>query len=85
MKNDKSKIELLKGFDWIGLLVYTGGLTSFLIGLSWGGSIHPWTSAQVLAPIIVGGSALVVFVVYECYAPIKEPLVPMHLFRSRRK
>ena len=30
--------EMLMHFDWIGLLLYVGGLLVFLLGLNWGGS-----------------------------------------------
>jgi hypothetical protein len=52
------------------------------MGLSWGGSYYPWHSAHVIATIVVGFSALIAFVLYECFAPLKEPLVPMKLFLS---
>jgi len=35
MKNrDESRIHILKQFDYIGIILYTGGLLVFLIGLS---------------------------------------------------
>jgi hypothetical protein len=85
MKNTKTRLELLKAFDWIGLILFMGGLVVFLIGLSWGGSVHPWKSAEVIAFIVVGGCTIIVFVIYECIAPLKEPLVPMHLFKNTGK
>ncbi|KAK1045105.1 hypothetical protein LTR33_015222 [Friedmanniomyces endolithicus] len=33
--NGKSKWKQLKGFDWIGSILFTAGLTIFLIGLNW--------------------------------------------------
>lgn len=81
MKNTQSRMERIKSFDWVGLVLFVGGLLIFLIGLSWGGSVHPWRSAQVIALIVCGGCVLIVFVIYECFAPLKEPLIPMHLFR----
>ena len=54
------------------------------MGISWGGALYPWKSAHVIATIIVGFLSLVAFVLYEIFAPLKEPLVPMHLFRNIR-
>ena len=31
---------------------------------------------------MVGFASLVVFVLWECYAKLKEPLVPMHIFSN---
>ena len=51
----KSRLEQFKELDFIGLLLFGGGLTSFLLGVSWGGASYPWQSAHVLGPLIVGG------------------------------
>lgn len=58
------------------------GLLLFLMGLSWGGTLHPWNSAHVIATIVIGFAALVGFFLYEAYAPLKEPLLPMHLLKN---
>lgn len=55
----------------------------FIMGLSWGGVLHPWKSAAVIAPILIGFLLLVAFALYETLVPLKEPLVPMHLFKQR--
>ncbi|KAN0099069.1 MFS general substrate transporter [Hyaloscypha variabilis] len=78
----KTRSQAFKDFDFVGLVLFTGGLLVFLMGLSWGGSYYPWHSAHVIATIVVGFSALIAFVLYECFAPLKEPLVPMKLFLS---
>lgn len=44
--------------------------------------MHPWKSAHVIATIVVGFVALVGFFVYEAYAGLKEPLLPMHLLKN---
>ncbi|KAJ4367699.1 hypothetical protein N0V83_007284 [Neocucurbitaria cava] len=46
--------------------------------------VYPWKSAAVISAIVVGFAVLVVFVLWEIYAPIKEPLIPMHLFQNGR-
>jgi MFS family permease len=50
--------------DWIGIVIYIAGCVLFLIGLSWGGTTYPWTSAEVLAPLIVGVALVAFFFVY---------------------
>jgi hypothetical protein len=32
--------KLVQNFDFVGFALFTGGLASLLLGLSWGGSIH---------------------------------------------
>ena len=54
------------------------------MGLSWGGdSLYPWSSARTIATIVIGFFCLVGLFLYESLAPLKEPLIPMHLFRNR--
>lgn len=82
MKNARTRVQMLKDFDYGGFILFTGGLIIFLMGLSWGGAVYPWKSAHVLATLIVGACTLVAFVLYENYMPLVDPLIPMHLFRN---
>jgi MFS family permease len=77
-----TKMQIIKDFDYIGLVLFSGGLLVFLLGLQWGGNLHPWNSSWVIASIVVGGIAVIAFCFWEAYAPIKEPLVPPHLMKS---
>ncbi|KAJ1327022.1 Fungal trichothecene efflux pump (TRI12) [Microdochium nivale] len=78
----ESVIKYIRRFDYLGTTLYTGGLLVLLMGLNWGGTVYAWGSSHVIATIAVGVVTLVVFVLYETYASLKEPLVPMSLFRS---
>ena len=73
----------IKHYDYGGTLLFSIGFVIFLLGLSWGGSVYPWTSGKVIGFIIGGLAILVVFVLYEIYMPLKAPFIPMHLFRNR--
>jgi hypothetical protein len=81
----KSKLQLLKEFDWFGLFLFIAGCTLFIVGISWGGSLHPWKSAPTIAPIVVGFCTLVALGFYEQYSNIKEPLLPPRLFKQVRQ
>jgi hypothetical protein len=80
--NRKTKMQAIKDFDYVGLILFVGGLITFLLGISWGGSYYPWKSAHVIVTIITGFFALVAFALYELYVDLKEPLIPMHLFKN---
>lgn len=77
--------DLLKNFDWLGLLLCSGGLTLVILGLQWGGQLYPWESSEVLTTLIVGG-VLLFFVApfYEVWVSRrgKDPYLPVHLFRN---
>ena len=81
----KSKARLLREFDWIGLFLFIAGCTLFIIGVAWGGSLHPWKSPETIAPIVVGFCTLVGLGFYERYSGIKEPLLPSRLFKQIRQ
>ena len=51
-----------------------GSTTSALLGLTWGGIQFAWSSAQVLAPLIVGLVGIGGFFLYEAFVAT-EPLV----------
>jgi MFS family permease len=82
MLTKESRWQQVKKIDYIGLFLFTGGLVVFLLGLTWGGAVYPWASAEVIASLSTGGVGLITFVLYECYASLAYPLVPMHLFRN---
>jgi MFS family permease len=73
--------QKLKQTDWTGAAIFVGGMTSFLVGLSWGGVQHPWKSTATLAPIIAGLLALVLFAWWQCFAR-PHSLLPISIFRN---
>jgi hypothetical protein len=64
------------------MFLYTAGFILFLFGLSEGGTVYPWDSVQVISFIVIGFATLVAFVLWECYMPLREPFVPMKLFKD---
>lgn len=62
--NGKTKWQAFKELDFIGIFLFIAGCVLFLIGLSWGGSVYPWVSAEVLSTIIIGIFTLIAFGLY---------------------
>jgi MFS family permease len=62
--NGKTKWQAFKELDFVGIFLFIAGCVLFLIGLSWGGQVYPWTSAHVLSTIIIGILTLVAFGLY---------------------
>lgn len=60
-----SFLQKLGRLDLPGCGLLTTGLTLFLTGLNLGGGIFTWTSAPVLATLIIGIVILIAFGVYE--------------------
>ncbi|CAK1362456.1 unnamed protein product [Cercospora beticola] len=73
--------DKLSSVDWIGSGAFITGMTAFLVGVTWGGSQYPWTSAATLVPMILGLAIVFVTGLYErCLA--KVSFLRLSLFRS---
>ncbi|KJR88486.1 siderophore iron transporter [Sporothrix schenckii 1099-18] len=79
----KTKREILTSLDYVGIFLWTAGLTIFLIGVSWGGSIYAWDSAATLSSLIIGAVLLIALFVWEGYAKLRYPAIPIHFFTNR--
>ena len=76
--------EFIKNFDYVGTFLVTAGLLLFIMGISWGGdSVYPWKSAAVISTMIIGFFLLVAFFAWEILADLKEPLLPLGLFKNQ--
>ncbi|RMD39615.1 hypothetical protein DV735_g5511, partial [Chaetothyriales sp. CBS 134920] len=77
-----SIMSKLKRVDWIGTIIFVGSSVSFLIPLTWGGVMYPWSSWRTLVPLLVGAAGLAAFVLYEKFvAP--HPSIPLSIFANR--
>src|SRR5579859_7223571 len=56
------------------------GLLGIVLGVIRGND-HGWTSNTVLPPIVIGALLVAAFIAWELRT--REPMLPMHLFRSR--
>ncbi|KAI0433868.1 fungal trichothecene efflux pump [Xylaria sp. FL1042] len=79
----KTKRQILAQLDYVGTFLWIAGLTLFLIGISVGGTVYPWKSATTLSTIVIGGVLLIVLFVYESYANLEYPAIPVKFFRNR--
>ncbi|CAK7244552.1 MAG: hypothetical protein STHCBS139747_006094 [Sporothrix thermara] len=79
----KTKREILKSLDYVGIFLWTAGLTIFLVGVSLGGSIYAWDSATTLSTLIVGAVLLIVLFIWEGFSKQQYPAIPVHFFRNR--
>ncbi|RFU26299.1 hypothetical protein B7463_g10052, partial [Scytalidium lignicola] len=66
-------------FDWIGLLLFTGSMVIFMMGLQWGGSLFAWQDGHVIGTLVGGAVGIVAFVLWEIYLPLPnaEPFLPL--------
>jgi hypothetical protein len=81
----KTKLELLKELDYVGLALFTAGCVLFLVGINWGGRQYEWDSPNVIATMVVGIVCLIALGFWEAYADLKYPLMPPRLFKRWRR
>lgn len=63
--NRKSIWSGLSTIDFGGTLLFIFGTGLMVLGTSWGGAKYSWSSAQVLAPLVIGTVLFILFFVYE--------------------
>ncbi|KAG8927326.1 hypothetical protein FRC01_007661 [Tulasnella sp. 417] len=72
----------IRRLDLTGNAIIIVSTTITIVALTWAGVQHPWTSAAVLVPLILGLLGLGAFFVYEAKVPV-EPVVPLKLISNR--
>jgi MFS family permease len=82
---EKTRLQIMSELDYLGIFLYTAGLTLFLLGLGWGGVSHPWKSAAVIAPLILGAVIFALTFVWDFSGRPKRPLFPKRLFIQFRE
>ncbi|KAL0566658.1 hypothetical protein V5O48_015343, partial [Marasmius crinis-equi] len=74
--------EKLQKMDWIGNFLVIASSVVFIIGLSWGGSVYPWSSFRVIATLTAGFFGFIFFLIYEANWA-SNPIVPFSLLSNR--
>lgn len=78
---DSSFRSKLRRLDWIGMVLFTIGSTTFALPLSWAGAMYPWSSWKTILPLIIGAVVLLVFAIYE--SKPADPVFPYRIFNNR--
>jgi len=78
----KEKLEKTKkSVDFAGSLTFTIGMLALLFALQRGGETHNWTSPTIIGIFVVAVLFIGMFLFIE--SKVKEPLIPLELFRIR--
>ncbi len=67
--------------DYFGIVLLAVGVSTLLIWVSMGGSQFDWDSSTSIVLAVIAGLAISAFITVEFL--VKEPIVPMSLFRNR--
>ena len=83
-QDGKTRWELFKQMDFVGIGLFALGCILFLIGVNWGGRQYEWSSAPVISTLVIGVALLVAFGFYEVYADLPYPMCPPKFFKNVR-
>lgn len=78
-----TRLQELRQLDYGGLILYSGGLVLIMLSFTWAEGTYPWRSAHVIAALVVGILTIIAFGFYEAYMDLKQPLLPLRLFKHR--
>jgi len=53
-------------------------MTALLLGINWGGLLHPWDSAPTIVPIVLGVFGPIGFWLYEAFMSLKALPLCIH-------
>lgn len=81
LQNQPPLLTALRRIDWVGSFLFIAGVSSFLIGLTWGGVQYEWRDYQTWVPILLGALATIASLVYEGYVP-GAPFVHLSVWKS---
>ncbi|KAF2649930.1 MFS general substrate transporter [Lophiostoma macrostomum CBS 122681] len=73
-----SRREILAQIDYVGGFLSISGMLLFMMGMQWGGYQYPWSSAHVLAPLILGAVLIISFLLWEAFGA-KNPMFPKRI------
>ncbi|KAK8001018.1 major facilitator superfamily domain-containing protein [Apiospora marii] len=78
----QSTTQKLQRVDYLGSLIFIPSILALLLGLVMGGIQHPWSSWQIILPIVLGVVGWAVFHLQQSYFA-SWPSVPARLFQNR--
>jgi MFS family permease len=77
----QERYQRLKDVDWVGGFLTVAGFTLLVFSLSdWDSSPHGWRTSYIIACLVIGVLAILLFFVYEAYWA-KNPMMPMRIWR----
>lgn len=83
--SDESIRQKLRQLDYVGITLYTAGITILLTGFIWAGvSTDSWSQPKTIATIVVGSFLLLTTFLYD-WIVANKPVFPWALFKLFRK
>ncbi|KAF2837878.1 fungal trichothecene efflux pump [Patellaria atrata CBS 101060] len=71
--------QAVRELDYVGAILFIVSATLILTGIVYTTTL-PASNPKVIGTLVSGLALLVVFALYETFAPLKQPLTPTHVF-----
>lgn len=81
-----SVFSRLRGVDWVGATVNSGAVVSLVMAISFGGSLFPWSSGQIIGLFVCSGALWAAFVIQQAlslFTPEERRIFPVKYLKSR--
>lgn len=82
LRRQMTLAQIFSSLDYVGIVILSGSLASLILGLTWGGTTHPWNSAPVIVTLVCGCVGLLALGVYAGFVK-KNGLFDHRLFANR--
>lgn len=76
----QQRVKVHANVDYLGFACLALGVSSLVLGLSWGGNMFAWDSWQIISLGVMVVVSTVGFIACESHA--KEPIMPLSLFKN---
>lgn len=76
------RLSGLRHIDWLGSTLFVASITAFLIPLSWGGTMYPWTSWHTAVPLSLGIMGMLTWFAYS-FLISARPMIPLSIMANR--
>jgi MFS family permease len=76
-----SRKTILGQIDYVGGFLSISGMLLFMMGMQWGGYQYKWSTAHVIAPLVLGIVLIIAFVLWEAYGA-SHPMFPRHISKA---
>lgn len=71
--------QALRELDYVGAVLFIAFATLILMGIVYT-TVIPASDPRVIALLVVGFALMIVFILYETFAKLKQPLTPTRVF-----
>ena len=76
--------QKLRSIDWLGATLFAGVFTTYIVGMTFGGALWPWSGYKFITTMTVCGVLLITLIVTQYFSIlITSPIFPSRLLRSR--